>query len=608
MSGQLKAGSMFSGYGGLDLAIEEVFGAQTVWQAEIEAAPAAILAHHWPGVPNLGDVTAVDWSTVEPIDVLAAGFPCQDVSAAGTQTGLKEGTRTGLWHEVVHAIDTLGPRWVVLENVAGLFSADGAEWPEELHALNDEAHRWGRIIDLINAKVTKADRKGRLTHEWSTRKHAERARALRHHKRALARFRRRRLELVPRAIATVLGTLASLGYDAKWTTLRASDIGAPHHRERVFIVAAPAAAGEHQWDFPRPADITVADADGDRRGESPQQPGPGAAQEPAALGGVAALPDGVVLPTPRVAATRTSRLAALRKDSRSAPSLDQAIEIAAGVLPREFTDSDDLPASWLPTPAESNPNDGENVENWLARRDRVRAKIRNGNGMGMPLSVAVRTLCAPAGDAIPAAAGGAEPMLPTPRASRGAATTETAYALGGRRVDDGRPQGEVVFPALFALPCEELAATPDGAADAPGVVVALPTPAAADSIRGSDWRRDKRPRSGGDDLVTATARVESDTTSQWGKFAAVIARWEHHLGRPAPSAVEPNNNGRPHLSAAFVEWMMGLPAGWVVGRLPGTGKADSRPAELRMLGNGVVPQQAAAALRMLLWTPMAAAA
>ena len=79
--------------------------------------------------------------------------------------------------------------------------------------------------------------------------------------------------------------------------------------------------------------------------------------------------------------------------------------------------------------------------------------------------------------------------------------------------------------------------------------------------------------------------------TDWGPYAAAIARWESMLGRPAPAPTEEGPKGGRRLSAAFVEWMMGLPEGWV------TGHGLPRTSELKMLGNGVVPQQAIAALR-----------
>ncbi|SDO65998.1 C-5 cytosine-specific DNA methylase [Microbacterium testaceum StLB037] len=120
---RLRVGSLFSGYGGLDLAVEHVFDARTVWFSEINEPAARVFAHHWPDIPNLGDITAIDWSSVEPVDVLCGGFPCQDVSTVGKMAGLKPGTRSGLWAYMATAIDKLQPEWVVIENVRGLLSA-----------------------------------------------------------------------------------------------------------------------------------------------------------------------------------------------------------------------------------------------------------------------------------------------------------------------------------------------------------------------------------------------------------------------------------------------------------------------------------------------------
>ncbi|WP_329240298.1 hypothetical protein OG417_39995 [Actinoallomurus sp. NBC_01490] len=79
----------------------------------------------------------------------------------------------------------------------------------------------------------------------------------------------------------------------------------------------------------------------------------------------------------------------------------------------------------------------------------------------------------------------------------------------------------------------------------------------------------------------------------WGTYEPAIREWETILGRTAPQPTERGTRGQPRLSARFVEWMMGLPAGWVTD-LPLT-----RTAQMRLLGNGVVPQQAIAAFRKL---------
>jgi DNA (cytosine-5)-methyltransferase 1 len=78
--------------------------------------------------------------------------------------------------------------------------------------------------------------------------------------------------------------------------------------------------------------------------------------------------------------------------------------------------------------------------------------------------------------------------------------------------------------------------------------------------------------------------------ADFGPYAEAIARWEPIVGRPAPEPVD--SKGR--LNPVFVEWMMGLPDGWVSSRL------EARTRALKVLGNGVVPQQAAAAVRILI--------
>jgi DNA (cytosine-5)-methyltransferase 1 len=182
----MKIGSLFSGYGGLDLAVINMTGAEMAWHCEWEDAPSAILDKHFPGVPNYRDVTKVDFTQVEPVDILTGGFPCQDLSLAGKREGLKDGTRSGLWSEFARAIETLKPRLVVIENVRGLLSATATN-PDLEHC------------------------------PWCMGESGDGEPAL-------------------RALGAVLGDLADIGYDAKWQGVRASDAGAPHGRFRVFVV------------------------------------------------------------------------------------------------------------------------------------------------------------------------------------------------------------------------------------------------------------------------------------------------------------------------------------------------------------------------------------
>ncbi len=184
---EIKIGSLFSGYGGLDLGVMSVLGGSVVWHCEWEGAPAAVLEKNFPGVPNYRDVTKVDFTKVEKVDVLTGGFPCQDVSLAGRRAGMMDGTRSGLWSEFARAIQEIRPRLVVIENVRGLLSAKAYSEVEHCSSCMGEA----------------------------------------------------KPEFVLRALGAVLGDLANLGYDAKWCGIPASEAGAPHQRFRIFIVAHP---------------------------------------------------------------------------------------------------------------------------------------------------------------------------------------------------------------------------------------------------------------------------------------------------------------------------------------------------------------------------------
>lgn len=97
-----RHGSLFSGAGALDLAAMSMLGGSMAWFAEDDPAASGVLAHHWPATPNHGDVTTVDWSAVEPVDVLTAGWPCQPWSTAGRRKGADD--ERALWPEVARAV------------------------------------------------------------------------------------------------------------------------------------------------------------------------------------------------------------------------------------------------------------------------------------------------------------------------------------------------------------------------------------------------------------------------------------------------------------------------------------------------------------------------
>ena len=137
MSGKLKVLSLFAGIGAIDLGLERTGGFETIAVSEIDPYAAAVLAKRFPNAVNIGDITKAEFPNA---DVVAAGFPCQDLSNAGKRAGLA-GDRSGLWREVMRAVRVVRPRFVLLENVAALLNrgvgkvlgdlaADGlnAEW------------------------------------------------------------------------------------------------------------------------------------------------------------------------------------------------------------------------------------------------------------------------------------------------------------------------------------------------------------------------------------------------------------------------------------------------------------------------------------------------
>ena len=159
----MKIGSLCTGYGGLDLAVEEHFGAKTIWCAEYDKHASKIIEKRFPGIPNYQDIKQIDWSQVEPVDIITAGYPCQPFSHAGQRKG--EDDPRHLWPNILEAIRYLRPQYAIFENVRGHLSL---------------------------------------------------------------------------GFDSVLRDIASVGYDAKWSLIRAAEVGAPHQRARLFIVANPA--------------------------------------------------------------------------------------------------------------------------------------------------------------------------------------------------------------------------------------------------------------------------------------------------------------------------------------------------------------------------------
>lgn len=159
----LRVLDLFSGIGGFSLGLERTGGFRTIAFCEIDPYCRRVLAKHWPGVPVYRDVRRLTGKRVGPVQVICGGFPCQDISAAGSRVGI-DGERSGLWGEYARLIGELRPSYAIVENVSALLG---------------------------------------------------------------------------RGLSTVLGDLAEIGYDAEWHCIPASAVGAPHIRDRIWIVAYP---------------------------------------------------------------------------------------------------------------------------------------------------------------------------------------------------------------------------------------------------------------------------------------------------------------------------------------------------------------------------------
>jgi DNA (cytosine-5)-methyltransferase 1 len=111
----------FSGIGGFSLAARWLGGIETVQFVERDPYCQRILAKHWPTVPIHDDICTFN-PAPGSADIVCGGFPCQDISAAGKQAGIKQGTRSGLFYELMRVVRLVGPRYIVLENVAAITS------------------------------------------------------------------------------------------------------------------------------------------------------------------------------------------------------------------------------------------------------------------------------------------------------------------------------------------------------------------------------------------------------------------------------------------------------------------------------------------------------
>lgn len=134
----MTLGSLFDGTGGFPLA-GLLAGITPVWSSEIVDFCNAVTAARIPSMQHLGDITEIDGRTITPVDIITFGSPCQDLSCAGKQAGIRKGTRSNFFFEAVRIItemfdatDGKYPRYIVWENVPGALNSNKGD---DFHAV-----------------------------------------------------------------------------------------------------------------------------------------------------------------------------------------------------------------------------------------------------------------------------------------------------------------------------------------------------------------------------------------------------------------------------------------------------------------------------------------
>lgn len=161
----MRVGSLCTGYGGLEMGLKAAFGEIDLrFVSDIDKDASTLLAHHHPDIPNLGDLTAVDWEQQDQIDVLTAGYPCQPFSVAGFRKG--EEDERAIFNYISDAVSVLRPRYLLFENVSGHLTLGGAGVISELTRLRYDC-RWG----IISAAETGAAHQRKRLFIWCETTH-----------------------------------------------------------------------------------------------------------------------------------------------------------------------------------------------------------------------------------------------------------------------------------------------------------------------------------------------------------------------------------------------------------------------------------------------------
>lgn len=123
----MKVLDLFSGIGGFSLGLDRA-GFETVAFCEASPYCQKVLAKHWPGIPIHDDIRTLDGEQYRgTVELVCGGFPCQDLSIAGHKRGI-DGSRSGLFREMLRVVSECGPRFVIFENVAELLIGERGQW------------------------------------------------------------------------------------------------------------------------------------------------------------------------------------------------------------------------------------------------------------------------------------------------------------------------------------------------------------------------------------------------------------------------------------------------------------------------------------------------
>lgn len=200
----MKMLSLFSGLGGFELA-GSMFGVEPVAASEIEPFCIRVTQERFPNMKHLGSVTEINGAEIEPVDICCFGSPCQDLSVAGAQKGIHDGERSSLFFEAIRIIKEMRehdrtvngrtgvdvrPRWVVFENVPGLFNSNHGD--DFLAVLKAFCNICDETADVPRPSGRK---------KWST-----------------------------------AGCIVGNGYSFAWRVLNAATYGVAQRRQRVYVV------------------------------------------------------------------------------------------------------------------------------------------------------------------------------------------------------------------------------------------------------------------------------------------------------------------------------------------------------------------------------------